>query len=687
MKKFCLTLLLIFCFCGMAFSATTKSPSSSTSTGLTPAQEVILGNTSNVNSGDNASNSQYSGLEASKLDTENHLGITNINNILLNSGDFSNASWVTTDTTITKYTGYQNISKGVTGDAKRVGIAQTGAIGIAGKFYTVIVKCRAKTEDAQELTITVTSWGTGSFTGTYYLEKDVWSIITLSSLEAEDDGAFAFGIVSDSTTEARSYDIEYIIMRETMPPTVLIVGDSIDEAAYEDKGGEYYTLKQDVYAYLFATGNNLELNQLAAPTTTLTEIQTAFFAELDANPKQPIIFIGGGTNDTNDSGDDNSTEMLAVQSATIVRAKAASSNIILRDIPISPMILTDVSRTAWARAYNTKLKAAHGTDSSITFLETNTVLTVPGDYDTKAFGTHPNIVGQGKLLTLLETLFVAPRNLATYEYVETYDDPWYSHADVLNVILDNNTGMNTGDVTVTDTDEIDMTVTGQDIKADIIAGSIDETKLDTSVNASLDLADSALQSITSMDIDLAEDQFLIGNASGKADNKTISGDILFVAGVGTIQENAVETSMINLDAVTMDGLDADGDFETLTGDWYTTGTLASGSLTPITDNATTNFAANFTGKNLYGGTFVCDVAGTIQLPLMVIGMNFTVITLGDIEVVIDTNANDGYLLDGDPATGVEGANITNLSSSGDIAVLQYYTADDWLITTNGWTAE
>ena len=48
-------------------------------------------------------------------------------------------------------------------------------------------------------------------------------------------------------------------------------------------------------------------------------------------------------------------------------------------------------------------------------------------------------------------------------------------------------------VTVTDTAEIDMTLTGQNIKADIIAGSIDETKLDVSVNASLDLADSATQ--------------------------------------------------------------------------------------------------------------------------------------------------------------------------------------------------
>lgn len=48
-------------------------------------------------------------------------------------------------------------------------------------------------------------------------------------------------------------------------------------------------------------------------------------------------------------------------------------------------------------------------------------------------------------------------------------------------------------VTVLDSSEIDFTLTGQQITASLIVGSIDETKLDTSVNASLDLADSSLQ--------------------------------------------------------------------------------------------------------------------------------------------------------------------------------------------------
>lgn len=60
--------------------------------------------------------------------------------------------------------------------------------------------------------------------------------------------------------------------------------------------------------------------------------------------------------------------------------------------------------------------------------------------------------------------------------------------------LSNLSGTNTGDVSVTDSSEIDFTLTGQNITASLKSSSIDETKLDTSVNASLDLADSALQS-------------------------------------------------------------------------------------------------------------------------------------------------------------------------------------------------
>lgn len=59
-----------------------------------------------------------------------------------------------------------------------------------------------------------------------------------------------------------------------------------------------------------------------------------------------------------------------------------------------------------------------------------------------------------------------------------------------------NTSARHAAVTVSDSSEIDLSLTGQQISASIVAGSIDETKLDTSVNASLDLADSAVQTET-----------------------------------------------------------------------------------------------------------------------------------------------------------------------------------------------
>lgn len=56
-----------------------------------------------------------------------------------------------------------------------------------------------------------------------------------------------------------------------------------------------------------------------------------------------------------------------------------------------------------------------------------------------------------------------------------------------------NTSARHSALTVTDSTEIDFTLTGQDLTASLKAGSIDETKLDASTNASLDLADSSLQ--------------------------------------------------------------------------------------------------------------------------------------------------------------------------------------------------
>jgi len=112
----------------------------------------------------------------------------------------------------------------------------------------------------------------------------------------------------------------------------------------------------------------------------------------------------------------------------------------------------------------------------------------------------------------------------------------------------------------------------------------------------------------------------------------------------------------------------------------TTGSIKA--LTPVTDDAD-DFAANFTGANLYGGTFVANAAGDVDLPSPVAGMNFTVITMGDIEVDALPNTDHDLLLDGVQLD--DNHDASNTGSAGDIAVFQYYDSTGWLVTTNGWT--
>lgn len=94
-------------------------------------------------------------------------------------------------------------------------------------------------------------------------------------------------------------------------------------------------------------------------------------------------------------------------------------------------------------------------------------------------------------------------------------------------------------VTVSDSAEIDFTLTGQQITASLIASSIDETKLDASVNASLDLADSALQNVVEDttpqlggDLDLNDNNIISTSGANVAITKTGAGSLTVQAAGG-----------------------------------------------------------------------------------------------------------------------------------------------------------
>ena len=131
---------------------------------------------------------------------------------------------------------------------------------------------------------------------------------------------------------------------------------------------------------------------------------------------------------------------------------------------------------------------------------------------------------------------------------------YYTEARVsANTDVAANTSARHDALTVTDSAEIDFTLTGQDLTASIIASSIDETKLDTSVNASLDLADSAIQAAdlsvlvpytgATTDVDL-------GAFDITATDGIFTGDL----GVGTVpsykvhvKDDAVASMFVNLE--------------------------------------------------------------------------------------------------------------------------------------------
>ena len=97
--------------------------------------------------------------------------------------------------------------------------------------------------------------------------------------------------------------------------------------------------------------------------------------------------------------------------------------------------------------------------------------------------------------------------------------------------------------------------------------------------------------------------------------------------------------------------------------------------TPVASSAA-GFATLCTGGCLYGGTYLVNLTGQVQLPAVAEGMNFCITTVGAIAVNVEPNANDLLVLDGTTLSDASGA--TNTSTAGDKLCLQYMDATGWL---------
>jgi len=106
---------------------------------------------------------------------------------------------------------------------------------------------------------------------------------------------------------------------------------------------------------------------------------------------------------------------------------------------------------------------------------------------------------------------------------------------------------------------------------------------------------------------------------------------------------------------------------------YGTGLLAGGVVTNSKAAAYTIGTDN--AMEAYGGVIYVTDAAVITYPAVATGMHFTIITIGAVAVSGDPNNSDKQYLDGTLLD--DGDKVTNTSTTGDLIVVTYFSADGW----------
>jgi hypothetical protein len=112
--------------------------------------------------------------------------------------------------------------------------------------------------------------------------------------------------------------------------------------------------------------------------------------------------------------------------------------------------------------------------------------------------------------------------------------------------------------------------------------------------------------------------------------------------------------------------------------WISVISTPSSDVTKHSTSATLTRAQMSNGHTNY-------VTGAATLTMLAVDedTNFNVKTIGAVAVSVDPNASDLLYLDGTALD--DGDKITNTSTAGDVATIQYYDATGAYAATNGWT--
>jgi len=274
--------------------------------------------------------------------------------------------------------------------------------------------------------------------------------------------------------------------------------------------------------------------------------------------------------------------------------------------------------------------------------------------------------------------------------------------------------------TIADTAEIDLTVTARQLSASIVAGSIDESKLDASVNASLDLADSASQpghthtasAITDFDTEVSNNTDVAANTAARHAAVTLAGtpDYITISGQ-TITRNQIDlatdvtgdlpfanltqlsahqvlgragTGTGDVAGITMGndtilGRSGSGDVDDLSATQVRTILNVANGATANSPDATLLARANHTGTQL--ASTISDFAATVRATVLT-GLSLatsTAVTATD-SILVAIGKLQAQNTIQDTAIALNTAKVTNATHTGDMTGATALTAQPALIT-------
>ncbi len=418
MKRF-LFVPFLFLFCAFAFAdGVTEKP-------------FPAGRGTYAELGDNAT---FEKVTAENILYKENVGGAEVSqNFMLHTNDLNNAVWGGQYLTLTDNGTSWLLNKTSSSDVKGR-LAQTITGMDLGSDITMFIKARSLSTDYQPVELTLLSYDPYVTTSQqFYLDSTQYQILRLSGNIGVHANGWNWGVNGETTTALYSLRVSEIAVYYTLPTVLINFGDSIaNQATRATLGIPYF---QSTYAMLYANTHRIEIDNQAAGGNTITDVLADVQTYLSVN-KYPIAMLQGGVNDIGIAGETIgdpealASSMFATMVQAVDIAKTSSSIITLLNCPDIPIF--SASQTITAGLYNAKLGVKYGSDSSVYLIDTDLGFSA-GEYCSDDIHITPS--GHILINAQIEAAIDSPKYVNTYGYVNTYDTPIVSAADVLQRVI------------------------------------------------------------------------------------------------------------------------------------------------------------------------------------------------------------------------------------------------------------